>query len=252
MVAYERAPWTDEQLNQAASIDHFELPQIEGGLAKWRWVAGSSWSLEPASKVVKDKEIPKTDDELGWIYFDNKWLAGGKDGWGKFTRQRKWVRDAELVDADIDDTDEQRNNSAVSTPKKQAGEAMTKSPSHKFGTPTHTDSTRLAFDSVKSQATDMTNGENDGTAPGLSRSNTKDSKKSPFGRNSEHVRTQSSASSASAKKKESSSTHSDPAKRLRRVPSWNTDDDHTLLRSEMYSNRGGEWGLGDEFDLGFG
>ena len=41
----------------------------------------------------------KTKSE-GWVFYDNKWNNGSaQDGWGKYTRRRKWCRDAELVDA---------------------------------------------------------------------------------------------------------------------------------------------------------
>ena len=102
MVAYERAPWTDEYLNATPSVHKFQLPEIEGGRAKWRWVEGSSWKVELPSSVTKDRNAAagnKRDDEA-WTYFDNKWLHGarGQDGWSKYTRRRKWTRDAELVD----------------------------------------------------------------------------------------------------------------------------------------------------------
>ena len=102
MVAYERAPWTDEYLNATPSVHKFQLPEIEGGRAKWRWVEGSSWKVELPSSVPKDRNAAagnKRDDEA-WTYFDNKWLHGarGQDGWSKYTRRRKWTRDAELVD----------------------------------------------------------------------------------------------------------------------------------------------------------
>lgn len=109
MVAYERAPWTDEHLNATAPKDKFELPNIEGSQAKWRWVEGSSWKVDvpPASpKSGKDKTPVSASKraEEAWIYYDNKWLNGtrGQDGWSRYTRRRKWIRDAELVDVDTD------------------------------------------------------------------------------------------------------------------------------------------------------
>ncbi|KAI7635748.1 hypothetical protein KC343_g1634, partial [Hortaea werneckii] len=46
-------------------------------------------------------------DESGWVYFDNKWLDGRKtDGWGRYTRRRKWMRDAELVEISPDEAPE--------------------------------------------------------------------------------------------------------------------------------------------------
>ncbi|KAL6246541.1 hypothetical protein RBB50_006778 [Rhinocladiella similis] len=113
LFAYERGPWTDEHLNPAPSKDEFDLPEVEGGLSRWRWVEGSEWRIEhgdvkqhkraasqsktgPAGSAGKDT----VEDGGGWIYYDNRWEDGRKDdGWGRYTRRRKWFRDAELVEA---------------------------------------------------------------------------------------------------------------------------------------------------------
>lgn len=116
LFAGERAAWTDEHLNPAPSKDEFELPDVEGGVARWRWVDGSEWRIEggdakqhkrsgsktgPAgttSPVSAGKAAEETDGG-GWIYYDNKWNDGRReDGWGRYTRRRKWYRDAELVE----------------------------------------------------------------------------------------------------------------------------------------------------------
>jgi hypothetical protein len=115
MLAYERASWTDEHLNAVPPKDQFELPEVEGGQSRWRWVQGSTWKIETGGD---SKTTPK--DDAGWIYYDNKvglrahyaelrgrilkngqWRDGrrGQDGWGRYTRRRKWYRDAELVEA---------------------------------------------------------------------------------------------------------------------------------------------------------
>ncbi|KAF2745506.1 Pex24p-domain-containing protein [Sporormia fimetaria CBS 119925] len=93
MLSYERASWTDEHLNPTPSKDEFQLPEIEGGQARWRWVHGSEWKIEGA-------EPGKGEKGDGWIYYDNSWRDGrrGQDGWGRYTRRRKWYRDAELVE----------------------------------------------------------------------------------------------------------------------------------------------------------
>ncbi|KAL8926959.1 MAG: hypothetical protein Q9172_001552 [Xanthocarpia lactea] len=94
LLAYERAPWTDEHLNPSKSKDNYQLPSIEGAGARWQWVEGSEWKVEGVGKG-------KTGDEAeGWIFYDNKWNDGrrGQDGWGRYTRRRKWYRDAELVE----------------------------------------------------------------------------------------------------------------------------------------------------------
>lgn len=71
MLAYERASWTDEHLNAVPPKEQFELPEVEGAQARWRWVQGSEWKIEGAEKDGKpDKGVSKED--AGWIYYDNK------------------------------------------------------------------------------------------------------------------------------------------------------------------------------------
>ncbi|KAL8729074.1 MAG: hypothetical protein Q9166_004991 [cf. Caloplaca sp. 2 TL-2023] len=94
LLAYERAPWTDEHLNPTNSKDNYQLPSIEGATARWQWVEDSDWNIEG---IGKGKTVDEAD---GWIFYDNKWNDGrrGQDGWGRYTRRRKWYRDAELVE----------------------------------------------------------------------------------------------------------------------------------------------------------
>ncbi|KAI1388145.1 Pex24p-domain-containing protein [Hypoxylon trugodes] len=99
LFAYERAAWTDEHNNVVPPKDEFELPEVEDGHAKWRWVEGSKWRVDGAP----DLDEPDYDTDAGkngWIFYDNKWQNGrrGNDGWGRWTRRRKWYRDAELVE----------------------------------------------------------------------------------------------------------------------------------------------------------
>ena len=123
MLAYERAAWTDEYMNPSSSSEAFELPPVEGGLAQWRWCEDSTWHVEDdatrpereaerrkrassggsKSSAVSERSTAETDvdeEDKGWIYYDTKWQNGrrGVDGWGRYTRRRKWVRDAELVE----------------------------------------------------------------------------------------------------------------------------------------------------------
>ena len=116
LLAYERAPWTDEHLDPSDPIDHFQLPMVESGAGQWRWVERSEWQVEGATKGMASAGSD------GWIYYDNKvslihpessprslvltnwqWNDGrrGQDGWGKYTRRRKWYRDAELVEVSM-------------------------------------------------------------------------------------------------------------------------------------------------------
>ncbi|PQE09673.1 peroxisomal membrane pex31 protein [Rutstroemia sp. NJR-2017a BBW] len=102
LFAYERTPWTDEHLNACPPKEEFELPDVEGGGARWRWVEGSRWLVEGAGENDEGGSKAKADSDggSGWIYYDNKWQNGrrGQDGWGRYTRRRKWYRDAELVE----------------------------------------------------------------------------------------------------------------------------------------------------------
>ncbi|KAI9681801.1 MAG: peroxisome- protein [Trizodia sp. TS-e1964] len=101
LFAYERGQWTDEYLNMAPSKEDFQLPDVEGGGARWRWVEGSEWRIEGEEENNKiSKGNRKSSTGGGWIYYDNKWNDGkrGQDGWGRYTRRRKWYRDAELVE----------------------------------------------------------------------------------------------------------------------------------------------------------
>ncbi|KAF9880318.1 integral peroxisomal membrane peroxin [Colletotrichum karsti] len=107
MFAYERSAWTDEHNNPVPSRDTFELPEVEDGSnMRWRWVEGSKWRVDGvpddgAEPVDYDGEAGRN----GWIYYDNKWQNGrrGVDGWGRWTRRRKWYRDAELVEVSEDE-----------------------------------------------------------------------------------------------------------------------------------------------------
>lgn len=121
MLAYERASWTDEHMNPVPDKEHFELPEVDGGASRWRWVQGSQWKIEVGEADNNSKASKSANkEEMGWIYYDNKvrpppysplsthrtnglsqWRDGrrGLDGWGRYTRRRKWYRDAELVEA---------------------------------------------------------------------------------------------------------------------------------------------------------
>ena len=79
MLAYERNCWTDEHLNDTSDPLHFVLPEVEGGMARWRWVNGSEWHVEPTSS--KSSKHPVDNDDA-WIYYDNKWHDPRRqDGW---------------------------------------------------------------------------------------------------------------------------------------------------------------------------
>lgn len=122
LFAYERSAWTDEHNNAVPPKDEFELPDVEDGHARWRWVEGSKWRVDGAPDIQDEHDYDSEAGKNGWIYYDNKvyiysyartwdernianvlpyqWNNGrrGADGWGRWTRRRKWYRDAELVE----------------------------------------------------------------------------------------------------------------------------------------------------------
>ncbi|CAK7562271.1 MAG: hypothetical protein SEPTF4163_000107 [Sporothrix epigloea] len=119
LFAYERPTWTDEHNNAVPSKDEFELPEVEdGSKMRWRWVEDGRWRVDgvvdDAVRVEKcgadgeHLDILDYDGEggrMGWVYYDNKWQGGrrGTDGWNRWTRRRKWYRDAELVEVEADE-----------------------------------------------------------------------------------------------------------------------------------------------------
>ncbi|KAI0477147.1 Pex24p-domain-containing protein [Xylariaceae sp. FL0804] len=109
LFAYERAAWTDEQNNAVPPRDDFELPEVEDGLARWRWVEGSRWRVDGLPDLDEDGYHDAEAGKMGWIFYDNKWQNGrrGSDGWGRWTRRRKWYRDAELVEVTGEEEEEE-------------------------------------------------------------------------------------------------------------------------------------------------
>ena len=71
LVPSERAVWTDEHLNPVPPQEEFELPDVQSGNAKWRWVTGSEWRIDGADDP-SGKADSKSLDGGGWIYYDNK------------------------------------------------------------------------------------------------------------------------------------------------------------------------------------
>jgi hypothetical protein len=124
LFAYERGPWTDEHLNPAPAKDEFELPEVESGTAKWRWVDSAEWRIDKgdgkkghsrggsksSQSGAKPDGVEGDADGGGWIYYDNRWEDGKKeDGWGRYTRRRKWVRDAELVEVEPEEMEKEKD-----------------------------------------------------------------------------------------------------------------------------------------------
>lgn len=116
LLTYERAPWTDEFLNESSLVETFELPNADNALtsssgdepsiggARWRWV-DKTWRLDVTNdgaitlapgKRTKTTVLPTSDE--GFIYTDNVWKKPStEDSYSKYTRRRRWIRTAELV-----------------------------------------------------------------------------------------------------------------------------------------------------------
>ncbi|KAL2149234.1 hypothetical protein VTH82DRAFT_8582 [Thermothelomyces myriococcoides] len=132
LFAYERPAWTDEHNNAVPPKSEFELPEVEDGSnMRWQWAEGSRWRVDG----VPDEAVATGDDDaewdydgpggrMGWVYYDNKWQNGrrGQDGWGRWTRRRKWYRDAELVEVD-EDAEGQQASESTSEQRKTPGPA---------------------------------------------------------------------------------------------------------------------------------
>jgi hypothetical protein len=149
MLAYERGPWTDEHNGPVDPPPDYELPAVENANARWEWLPDSYWHVVDTDGT----EVKDTNDPVGggWIYYDNKaslptgwnvpntlqWQNGrrGRDGWGKYTRRRKWCREAQLVE--VLPTDSRKENAAprssedsLKTPtRKPADAASSEAPS---------------------------------------------------------------------------------------------------------------------------
>ncbi|GET04362.1 integral peroxisomal membrane peroxin-domain-containing protein [Rhizophagus clarus] len=107
----ERPAWSDEYNEPTNPKSSFELPQTttiietpedSSALIKktmeWKW-ENPDWWIDYDGDVDKD----------GWQYADNRWNNfSSKSGFRKYTRRRKWVRTARLIETieKIDKNDE--------------------------------------------------------------------------------------------------------------------------------------------------
>lgn len=111
MFSYERQPWTDDHLDECPAPDAYALPATDNAGTRWRWVGGSAWHVEGMTSE-REKSAKRIGgggggDESGWVYCDSKWQDPRKvDGWSRYTRRRKWIRDAELVEVEEDDEED--------------------------------------------------------------------------------------------------------------------------------------------------
>jgi len=128
LFAYERPAWSDENYNAVPPKDEFELPDVEDGAnMRWRWAPGSRWKVDGVADDHGPVDYDGEEGKNGWIYYDSKWQNGrrGADGWGRWTRRRKWYRDAELVEADGPEIHEQPSTPTASTPAVQTNKYST-------------------------------------------------------------------------------------------------------------------------------
>lgn len=106
MLSYERAAWTDAYLNPAPSLAHFKLPDDDSDM-KWQWI-DENWSLDMTNDdsiqlpSTQPKLVSHPDSNAGYIYTDNTWTnPTTADANAKYTRRRRWVRTAELVNTTL-------------------------------------------------------------------------------------------------------------------------------------------------------
>ncbi|KAL9092597.1 MAG: hypothetical protein Q9165_004401 [Trypethelium subeluteriae] len=199
--------------------EQFELPEVERGLAKWRWIEGCQWQVEGAEEDSASTSVSKSagSDKEGWIFYDNKWRDGrrGQDSWGRYTRRRKWYRDAELVDS----TPTPRHSPSLSSTHTRDPSLETEPP------PPYSLATAAAADDASTSASE---------ASPKARRRRWFSRASRPG--SEHSVQRSSGGSGST----------GDTGREREEPEW---DVYTPLRHE---ERESEWGVGEELKVGLG
>ncbi|XDT18177.1 Integral peroxisomal membrane peroxin [Nakaseomyces glabratus] len=97
MLSYERTPWTDEFLNEAPKPSDFQLPNKE-----WKWL-DNEWKLDlsndGAIEVPGERFLTNPKENDGYIYYDNTWKNPSiEDTFSKYTRRRRWIRTAELIE----------------------------------------------------------------------------------------------------------------------------------------------------------
>lgn len=129
MLPHERQAWSDEHLNHVPEKDSFPLPETDFATTQWRWVPGSEWRLDPDwSDDNANANGKKSSDKDGWTYYDNSWQGGSKtDDWGKWTRRRRWIRDAELVEISAEELAAQQAAAAANGAVEADAQSITNS-----------------------------------------------------------------------------------------------------------------------------
>lgn len=253
LFAYERPAWTDEHNNAVPPKDDFELPDVEeGSQVRWRWVEGSRWrvdgvaddAVKPAGENGKDKEWDYDGEggRMGWVFYDNKWQYGrrGQDGWNRWTRRRKWYRDAELVETDETEEEDQTRKARSPTPPALPPRPITPVSGHSRNTST-ADSTTVTATSGATSTTavndenEASRVEEDDTVSILSTSSRSGRFKAPS------LRRRATAGS-------------NAPMRSRRASSAASEDDAASLEARtnmaIQGQNAANWGVGDEVRMG--
>ncbi|KAK3381921.1 integral peroxisomal membrane peroxin-domain-containing protein [Podospora didyma] len=258
LFAYERPAWTDEHNNSVPPRDDFELPEVEDGSnMRWRWVEGSRWRVDgvPDEAVMpddkdKDWDYDGSGGRMGWVYYDNKWQSGrrGADGWGRWTRRRKWFRDAELVEADDieDEAPAAENGKAVDS--KASTPAPSLPPRPAAGSASIISSADLASETPETQSISQASA----AAEERERERERDREEEY---DSASLMSTSSRSarfkSPSLRRRVTESSH-----RSRRTSLANSEDDAASLGTQINlalhdaGKEVGSWGVGDEVRMG--
>ncbi|EXA40274.1 hypothetical protein FOPG_00712 [Fusarium oxysporum f. sp. conglutinans race 2 54008] len=241
LFAYERAAWTDDHNNSVPAKDDFELPEVEdGSRMQWRWVPGTRWRVDGVSDEHGPVDYDGNEGKNGWIFYDNKWQNGqrGQDGWGRWTRRRKWYRDAELVEVDQPEDGQETEKELKESP------SVTKLRSQPYNSSNETMvPTRAVPD--QSHGEDVSNDDASSKAADDSLSVHSTSSRSFF---KSPLMRKRIADRSGADNKERTRRDS----RTSRTSSLYNDDDADALSAELaleiqkQGRPGGQWGIGDE------
>jgi hypothetical protein len=176
-----------------------------------------------------------------------QWQNGrrGQDGWGRWTRRRKWYRDAELVEAD--DVDEAPTNGTavgtgvektpVASPTRRTGKASGASASTPSLEVTDTQTTATTSSSGKQPDIQDLDREREDDYDGASMLST-------------------SSRSTRFKTLRRRATDSSQSHRSRRTSVTTSEDDAAALGTQVglalqdAGKEGGSWGFGDEVRMG--
>jgi len=151
------------------------------------------------------------------VFYDNKWQHGrsGKDGWGRYTRRRKWCRDAELIEISDGESltvtpDGNQRSDVMST-------ASTLADSHAGG-PNEATSIQTSKDDDSSLSSSM-------------------KKRKPwFGRRSSNPSSEKSAALSATSMRST----------------FDEDEDYHVPLQQKEADRSRIWGLGDDAEMSFG